>query len=278
VPTHEARGSSGADPFVDTKTFVQILGGGVSLYGRKFKQLAPPFVALGIAAQLVLLSLSVALVDATSDLSPAYLFLSTIVRSLSVHLPAALLAALSVVVLIDHITGARTSLSDARARIRPLVPQVLAAGLYGAVLSLLGIFLPTPIIMFPSLMLALMGPPIVVQVIAHERKTLQEALPRARSLWRRQLLRIFLYLLSIALGLTLLWLVLVLAAQGALASNGLEFSGLGEVLFALGAGALFGLSLPLMITMSTLAYIDLRARTEDDFSSTVLEQESRPGQ
>lgn len=278
MPNHEARESSGADPFVDTKTFVQILGGGVSLYGRKFKQLAPPFVALGIAAQLVLLSLSVALVDSTSDLDPADVFLSTIVRSLSVHLPATLLSALSVVVLIDHITGARTSFSEARPRIRPLVPQLLAAGLYAAVLSLLGIFLPTPIIMFPSLMLALMGPPIVVQVIAHERKTLQEALPRARSLWRRQLLRIFLYLLSIALGLTLLWLVLVLAAQGAFASNGLEFSALGEVLFSLGAGALFGLSLPLMITMSTLAYIDLRARTDDDFSSTVLERESRPGQ
>jgi hypothetical protein len=132
--------------------------------------------------------------------------------------------------------------------------------------------------MFPSLMLALMGPPIVVQVIAHERKTLQEALPRARSLWRRQLLRIFLYLLSIALGLTLFWLVLVLLAQGALASNGVEFSALGEVLFALGAGALFGLCLPLMIAMSTLAYIDLRARTEDEFSSTVLERESRSAQ
>ena len=278
MPNHEARESNGADPFDDTKTFVQILGGGVTLYGRKFKQLAPPFVALGIATQLVLLSLSVALVESTSDVDPAYVFLSTIVRSLSVHLPAALLSALSVVVLIAHITGARTSLSEARSRIRPLAPQLLAAGLYAAVLSLLGIFLPTPIIMFPSLMLALMGPPIVVQVITHERKTLQEALPRARSLWRRQLLRVFLYLLSIALGLTLLWLVLVLVAQGMLASNGLEFSALGEVLFALGAGALFGLSLPLMITMSTLAYIDLRARTEDDFSSTVLEQESRPGQ
>jgi hypothetical protein len=278
VPNHEARESSGADPFVDTKTFVQILGGGVSLYGRKFKQLAPAFVALGIATQLVLLSLSLAFVDSNSDLDPAYVFLSTIVRSLSVHLPATLLSALSVVVLIDHITGARTSLSEARSRVRPLVSQLLAAGLYAAVLSLLGIFLPTPIIMFPSLMLALMGPPILVQVIAHERKTLQEALPRARSLWRRQLLRIFLYLLSMALGLTLVWLVLVLLAQGALASSGIEFSAFGEVLFGLGAGALFGLSLPLMIAMSTLAYIDLRARTEDDFSSTVLERESRPDQ
>ena len=278
MPNPEAREPSGANPFVDTKTFVQILGGGVSLYGRKFKQLAPPFVALGIATQLVLLSVSVAFVDSTSDLDPAYVFMSTIVRSLSVHLPAALLSALSVVVLIDHITGGRMNLADGRTRIRGLIPQLLAAGLYAAVLSLLGIFLPTPIIMFPSLMLTLMGPPIVVQVIAHERKTLQEALPRARSLWRRQLLRVFLYLLSIALGLTLVWLVLVLVAQGALASNGLEFSALGEIIFALGAGALFGLSLPLMVTTSTLAYIDLRARTEEDFSGAVLEKESSPAQ
>ena len=278
MPNPEARESSGADPFVDTKTFVQILGGGVSLYGRKFKQLAPPFVALGIATQLVLLSLSLAFVDSSSDLSPTYAVLRSIIWSLSVHLPAALLAAVSVVVLIDHIAGERTSLSEARTRIRPLTAQLLAAGLYAAVLTLPGRFLPTPIIMFPSLMLTLIGPPIVVQVIAHERKTLQEALHRARSLWRRQLLRVFLYLLSIALGLSLVWVVLVLVAQGALASSGVEFSALSGILFALGAGALFGLSLPLMITTSTLAYIDLRARVEEGFSAAVLERESRPAQ
>jgi hypothetical protein len=115
-------------------------------------------------------------------------------------------------------------------------------------------------------------------VIAHEQKTLQEALPRARSLWRRQLLRVFLYLFSIGLGVTLLWIILVQVVQGALAAADITFSGPGEVLFGLGFLVLLGLSYPLMITMSTLAYIDLRARTEEDFGLESLERESRPAQ
>ena len=274
----DAQEPADAGSLVGPKTFVNILGGGVSLYGRKFKQLAPLYVALGVAMQVALLGLSTFLVDSPSDVTSSYVFLRTAVQSLLFHLPAALISGLCVIVLLDHIMGVTTSLAEARPRVRPLASQLLAAGLYAAILSPLGIFLPTVILVFPALLLTLMGPPVLVQVIAHERKTLQEALPRARSLWRRQVLRVFLYLFSIGLGVTLLWLVLVIGAQGALTSTDLAFSGLGEVLFALGAGALFGLSLPLMVTMSTLAYLDLRSRSEEDFSPAVLDRESRPPQ
>ncbi|MDQ3618506.1 MAG: hypothetical protein M3391_00050 [Actinomycetota bacterium] len=271
----DAQEPAGTGSLVGPKTFVNILGGGVSLYGRKFKQLAPPYVALGVAMQVALLGLSALLVQTESDVTSSYVFLRTAIQSLLFHLPAALISGLCVIVLLDHVMGVTTSLAEARPRVRPVTAQLLAAGLYAAILSLLGIFLPTFILVVPALLLTLMGPPILVQVIAHERKSLQEALPRARSLWRRQVLRVFLYLFSIGLGMTLLWLVLVLGAQGALISSDLAFSGLGDVLFALGAGALFGLSLPLMITMSTLAYLDLRSRAEEDFSPAVLGRESR---
>ena len=275
MPNPEARESSGADRFLDTKTFVQILGGGVSLYGRNFKQLAPPYVALVVGIELAILGFSSLILDTPSDPSASYVFLTFLIRSLLFHLPAALISGLCVIVLMDHILGVKTGLSAARRRIRPHVSQLLAAGLYASIVSLLGIVFP---FVFPSLLLTLMGPPIVVQVIAHERKTLQEAVPRARSLWRRQLLRVFLYLFSIGLGVTLLWIILVQVMQGVLAAADITFSGAGEVLFGLGFLVLLGLSYPLMITMSTLAYIDLRARTEEDFGLKSLERESRLAQ
>ena len=279
----DAQEPGAARALVGPKTFVNILGGGVSLYGRKFKQLAPPYVALGVAMQVALLGLSALLVQTESDVTSSYVFLRTAIQSLLFHVPAALISGLCVIVLLDHVMGVTTSLVEARPRVRPLASQLLAAGLYAAIfsllgifsLSLLGIFLPIVFLIFPTLLLTLMGPPVLVQVIAHERKTLQEALPRARSLWRRQVLRVFLYLFSIGLGVILLWLVLVIGAHGALTSTDLAFSGLGEVLFALGTGALFGLALPLMVTMSTLAYLDLRSRSEEDFSPAVLGRESR---
>jgi hypothetical protein len=105
------------------------------------------------------------------------------------------------------------------------------------------------------------GPPILVQVVTIERMSLQEAWPRAKELLRGRTPRVFLYLLAVALGTSLLSAVTlnILAAV----TEGLPDVANYLVLSVLQILAV-GLTVPLLACASYVCYRELRA--EKDFT------------
>ena len=111
------------------------------------------------------------------------------------------------------------------------------------------------------------GPPILVQVVTIERLSLQEAWPRARSLLKGRTPRVFLYLLSIALGIGLLSAVTLNVL--AKVTEGMPDAASYAVLSVLQILAV-GLTVPLLACASFVCYRSLRA--DDDSREEVPTQ------
>lgn len=151
-----------------------------------------------------------------------------------------------------------TTVRAAFASLGPIRKELLACALLAGMIDLaLAVFLG----LLGLLLLGLFfGPPILVQVVALEKLSLQEAWPRARSLLKGRTARVLLYLLTIALGIGLLSAVtLNLLAQ--LTENMADAASY-VVLSVLQILAV-GLTVPLLACASFVCYRSLRA--EDDF-------------
>lgn len=103
------------------------------------------------------------------------------------------------------------------------------------------------------------GPPILVQVITVERKSMQEAWGRTRQLLRRKLARVLLYLLTVSLGIGLLSAVTLNAVfrmtEGMLEAARYVLLGGSQVLIV-------GLTTPLLACASFACYDVLRSEAE----------------
>jgi len=152
-----------------------------------------------------------------ATLVPATVLLDVAGSNIGIYLlvqvvaPAAMASAVfavAAVVLQEHRSGRAVSLRDASRTLRPRTKEIFAAGLLAGMISLaLVVFLRQ----WGLLLLPLaFGPPIVIQVVALEKASLQEALPRAASLTKGSTGRVISYLFAVSLAIALLDLALLL--------------------------------------------------------------------
>lgn len=165
-------------------------------------------------------------------------------------------------------TTVRGALSTLGSERKELLASALLSGMIGLALALFLGFLGL------LLQALFFGPPVLIQAIALERLTLQQAWPRAGVLIKGATPRVVLYLLTIVLGIGLLSaLTLSLLAE--------LFGGIEEtVRFAvLGALQIFavGLTLPLLACASFVVYCHLRVSSDAAGQAAVGEGEPSPG-
>lgn len=158
----------------------------------------------------------------------------------------------------DALAGEPISVRKALDTCRPLLKELLAASLFGALIGMLIVFASQGAgVLFLPLFY---GPPLIAQVIALEARPFQMATTRVREMGRGQLARIFGYLLSVALFIGLMVSVVpqVIAALAEGLGDAAQLASLVLASVLLSAAALAFFS-----AVSTVAYFDLRARFED---------------
>ena len=219
---------------------------------------APSLIALFLPLYVVLDGIQYAVFRGAGLTGPE-LPAHKVVLGLSVQfaLPAllgSLAAAAAVVLMRDALVGRSTRLGAAARSLAPLARELLASGLVAAMLALL-MTLPPFYVLLPllgsTLVAVLFGPPIVVHVIALERKPLRSAWPRSRALLKKNWARLILYLLVVALPLHLL---VGLGAQPAGALSVVALLAVDAVLR--------GLLVPLLLAVAFMGYLDLREQKD----------------
>jgi len=166
--------------------------------------------------------------------------------------------ALGATIIADSLAGEAVSARAAVRSCRPLMRELLAAALFGALLGMLIVFASQGAgLLFLPLFY---GPPLIAQVIALEARPFQMATARVREMGRGQLARIFGYLLFVAVLIGL-----IVAVVPRLIASPAE--GLGEAgqlgVFVLLSVVLSAVALAFFAAVSTVAYFDLRARFEN---------------
>jgi hypothetical protein len=158
----------------------------------------------------------------------------------------------------DSLAGEHPSARTAIRKSRPLLKEVLAAALFGALLAMVFVFLSQGLTLL--LLPLFFGPPLIAQVIVLEAKPFQLATRRVRELGRGQLARIFGYLMAVALfiGLVVVIVPRLIAATADPLGEGVQLGLL--VVFSI---ALSALALAFYSAVTTVAYFDIRARAED---------------
>lgn len=174
--------------------------------------------------------------------------------------------ALGGAVLADRLAGKDTTASEVLASDFP-TREVVASGLLASAITLV-----LAVVLAPIMLLILpmfFGPPIVVLVVALEHERLQPALTRARALTKGSAGRLAGAFFVIALGIGLLQLMLTQIGFG-LSESLSDNAQLAIVLaFSIFMQALF---YPYIAATGLIAYLDVRARTED-FGADDLRQE-----
>ena len=188
--------------------------------------------------------------------SGAWLTLAYLLAVLQV-LIGGIAVATSAILLSDRLVGKTTVATDAFRQIRPHLRALLAAGLaaglaFIVLLQLAGLF---AFFVLPLLY----GPVIVSQVIVLERLDFRAATQRSGELLHKEKVRIFMYLFTMALGVTLLSFISALVvALLASATNAQVFSLLGTLMQIAAAAVL----MPFIAAAGLVSYLDLRARKE----------------
>jgi hypothetical protein len=171
---------------------------------------------------------------------------------------ASVAAGVASVVIADGIAGVQTTMGEARRKLSPHTKDLLASALLAALFATILVVILGPI--GQLIMYTFIGPPIVVHAVTLESKPFSGAWQRARELVRMEAMRIFVYVINVALGITLI-------VQAAL--RGLAFAtrdaadGLEAVVLSLLAGVLLGLTIPFLVATGVVSYLDLRARKEE---------------
>jgi hypothetical protein len=166
--------------------------------------------------------------------------------------------AASTLLLTDTIVGRSITPTDAFRQVRPHLGPLIAAALASTLLSLVLRQLLPPLEFFLRPMLY--GPAILVQVIALEGMDLRNGLSRAGELLRKHTLRIFMFLLAVSMGASLLDILLPgFATLGLTSVNNIAYFIVASVIQVL----VVVLTLPFVAATMLVAYFDLRARKED---------------
>lgn len=187
-----------------------------------------------------------------------------------------LLAARAEGVMVGALTGGDVTIREAGRRQRNVRTHLFTAAAVAAFLTLI-------LLLAMGLLGALvaahlfLGPTILVSVIVFEEQSFQEGWIRTKQLLRGHGMRLFLYLLCIAMALVLVEIVLsgltirlavAVAGSGALSNVALPFTG-----WVSGTGAWGGLGLSFMSAVGLMAYFDLRSKAEEDFEVADLAEE-----
>lgn len=234
--------------------FTTVLAGSWRLYSANLRSLFGLFALISLVITIV--PTLVVFEIAASIALPLYLLIGVVLPSVLASIGFGLTA----VVLWNrsrtgldaefHPTTVRGALSSLGSQRKELLASALLSGMIGLALA---VFLGFLGLLLQALFF---GPPVLVQVIALERLTLQQAWPRARVLIKGATPRVVLYLLTIVLGIGLLSaLTLSLLAE---LLGGIEETARFAVLSALQIFAV-GLTLPLLACASFVIYRHLRA-------------------
>jgi hypothetical protein len=221
-------------------------------YRSHFTQLFLLFTLVYIALYLVPLAFPFE-VSGAAELPVVMVFLVILPT-----LGASLAAGIATVVIGDGIAGVHTTMGEARSRLSPHAKDLIAAALLAALIATVLVVILGPI--GQLVMYAIIGPPIVVHAVTLESKPFSGAWRRARELARMEAMRIFVYVINVALGITLV-------VQGSLRAVAIATSdaadGLQAVVLSLLGGVLLGLTIPFLVATGVVSYLDLRARKED---------------
>jgi hypothetical protein len=242
------------------------IGGYVRWAWRLFRStfLRLVFVFVGGVALLRLLQFLVgvavgsAVSDAESVGAAAFLLAATVVIAPVV---GSILVAIAAPVFAGELAGVRIGSTTAWRRVRPKLGAIAVAGLYVAipVLALLLFFGGiVRIVVLP----ALLGPPVLVHVIAWEHKGFRDGITRTMNLLAGHWGRVLSALLLLALGAALLQLAI--RGVAALPQAGADFDRAEVFLPALLVEVVTsGVVWLFTAAAATVAYFDLRARFED---------------
>jgi hypothetical protein len=221
-------------------------------YRTHFTQLFLLFTLVYIAAYLVPLAFPFE-VSGTAGLPVVMLFLVILPT-----LAGSVAAGIATVVIGDGIAGVHTTMGEARRRLSPRTRDVLASALLAALIATVLVVILGPI--GQLLMYAIIGPPIVLHAVTLESRQFSAAWRRARELLRMEAMRIFVYVINVALGI-------ILVVQGTLrtvaSATRDAADGIQAVALSLLGGVLLGLTIPFLVATVVVSYLDLRARKED---------------
>jgi hypothetical protein len=228
----------------------------MGIAGRYYKAHFTQLFILFTIVYLVLYLLPLAFpfeVSGSAELPVVMLFLVILPT-----LGASLATGIASVVIGDGIAGVQTTMGEARRRLSPHTRDVLASALFAALLATILVVILGPI--GQLIMYTLLGPPIVVHAVTLESKSFSGAWRRARELMRMEAMRVFVYVINIALGITLV----VQGSLRTLASATRDAAdGLQAVALSLLGGVLLGLTIPFLVVTGVVSYLDLRARKDD---------------
>jgi hypothetical protein len=237
-------------------------------YRGSFARMAPPSLALTVPLFLVPLIAFTLWREGSSDALWAGVFFA---RESIFQFVGSVMVGLGAVIMTDGLRERRTTVAEARVRVRPQRSSLTVVALYSVMLGLAGQLVPMFALVLPLLVL---GPPILVHVVMLENKTVQEAVSRTRALLKGQALRLLGSLFPLILIMRFLELVVYFAVFGLLDALGVEQDAALRILQGVLTGTLFGLViLPFTASLSLAAYLDLRARAER-FDLETLEAEA----
>jgi small-conductance mechanosensitive channel len=137
----------------------------------------------------------------------------------------------------------------------PVVPAAMS-GLLSALLLIVMLFLTGPVLATLMLLPALLGPPVVIQVVALEGLSFSAARTRALELTKGNWGRIPLYLLSISTGIGLLQYIVLGTVVASLDGTALLWTA------AATQWVMSSALLPFAAIASLVIYLDLRARKD----------------
>lgn len=170
----------------------------------------------------------------------------------------------------DRLGGRAVGFKDVRVALRPNRSHILAAAMLATFLTFAFAYALPPLgqLIGPFLFL---GPPILIQVIALEGRSFSSAWNRTKELMRGETVRVLVYLLCISLTLGLVVILIVgVTAQALAESDTNEAVSVGLVLLqSVIAGVAFGF----MACVAVSTYFELRARKEQGFDATAIEEE-----
>jgi len=223
------------------------------LYRSNVGVLAPSFLV--VALPLWVLPVAGIVVLESAGGSRFIAFMIFFVQLAALQLFGSLLVGPAAVVMTERLHERPMSVKEALRELRPLRSSLIATGLYSVIAAVLLLVVPV----IPATVV--LGPPIFAHVIALERKTLQEALPRARSLLKRNALRLFTYLFVVLLLAFILDFVLYSQASVVERALGVDSESVLALAGALLRGLVTGVVLwPVASCLSLVAYFDVRAR------------------
>ena len=260
----DAQPSSSREELLRPANFPAYVGAALRVYKLAGRSVALAFIVMGVLLALVT---ATGVTVASSADSDRILLVVLYLQLLALPFFASILAARTSRVMARAVAGEEISVRRAGAELQGLRSHLIAGAMIAALLTLLFLQL---LGLLGALVAShlLVGPPIFAQVIALERKPLQDAWARTKELWKGNVLRLFLYLLCAALGLVMFEVIVSGIIFTVLATATGEAAAV--IVNTPVSGAVSGLGVSFMSALGLVAYFDLRSKDEESFSTADL--------